>query len=357
MGQKNTYETVLKRLKECGYDLDVSEDEYRGVTITPLFCHDSDGYKYRVIYDQILRSKTKKVDRFNKSNPFTIENINLFLKKKGLPFRCTSAGYHGSHGLLDFQCLRCETVIQKTWGNVFRSGEKRNYIVCPNCDTRVESLHASVLKQMFLREHPDTIVEDPSFRNPFTNRICPTDIVNHRLKIAIEIQSQWHDFPDIKKKDGMKKIYWLNRGYAFYDPDIRNFSVLEMCRLFFPTLKGIPEDIDLSYGHGVNAFAIQQMLDARMSVSEIATALDISPHRIHDAVKSGKLSYPEYYGNARKKPVEQCDSFGNVVGRFNTIGAAARYVGGDPSTLRSKLRSGSAFYKNYYWRYINNKTA
>ena len=77
----------------------------------------------------------------------------------------------------------------------------RNIILCPNCDGRTESVHALVLKQMFKHYYPDTIEEDKSCINPLTCCILPTDIVNHRLKIAIEIQSQWHDFEDIKIKD------------------------------------------------------------------------------------------------------------------------------------------------------------
>ena len=222
MSKTQNYNTVVEQLAQRGYYLDVSEDEYRGVTLTPLFCHDADGYKYKITYDQVLRSETKMVDCFAKGNPFTLDNINKFIKQVGLPFECISKEYLGNRSPLTFRCLRCGAIIQKTWCNFFRNDERRHYIVCPNCDTRTESLHASVLKQIFLHEHPDTIVEDPSFRNPVTNKICPTDIVNHRLRIAIEVQSQWHDFPDIAEKDRMKKQYWIDNGYKFYAPDIRD---------------------------------------------------------------------------------------------------------------------------------------
>lgn len=56
-----------------------------------------------------------------------------------------------------------------------------------------ESSTASIVKQVFKHEFPDTILEDKSCINPKTGRILPTDIVNHDLKIAIEIQSTYHD--------------------------------------------------------------------------------------------------------------------------------------------------------------------
>ena len=133
--------------------------------------------------------------------------------------------------------------------------------------------------------------------------------------------------------------------------------MLEMCRLFFPSITSIPDYVSSTYGHGIDAYKIQQMLDKRISVSDIAAALNISPHQIHDAVKTGKVFYPDYYGNTRKKPVEQCDNEWNVVACFQTIADAARSVNGDPSTLRAKLRKGPVFYKNYNWRYLNQYIA
>ena len=67
-----------KTLEKLGYYLDVDESQYLGVTLTPLICHDKYGYKYKVTYDAILRGK--KPSPVSKSNEFSIENINTFLK-------------------------------------------------------------------------------------------------------------------------------------------------------------------------------------------------------------------------------------------------------------------------------------
>ena len=66
----------------------------------------------------------------------------------------------------------------------------RHGITCDKCDGINESLHALVLKQVFMHEYPDTILEDRSCVNPITNAVMPTDIVNHKMKIAIEIQNK-----------------------------------------------------------------------------------------------------------------------------------------------------------------------
>lgn len=261
---------------------------------TKMLCLDSEGYYvYVILSNYLTRHDIGK--KFLKSNDYSIYNINNYLKINNLPFICISDKYESSFDLLCFKCNRCGEIIEKSWRNINKNDNpNRSHILCPNCDGRNESLHASILKQMFLHYYPDTIVEDKTFRNPNTNKICPTDIVNHRLKIAIEIQSQWHDYEDIKNKDKIKKDFWVNNNYKFYDPDIRNYSVLEMCQLFFD-IKELPKWLNYEYSNKINIKKIQNMLDNNLTVLEIADKLSINPHRIYDAIYSKKLFYPSNY--------------------------------------------------------------
>ena len=91
----------------------------------------------------------------------------------------------------------------------------------------------------------------------------------------------------------MKKDFWINKGYQFYDPDIRDYSILEMCQLFFDIDK-IPEWVDYSYSNKLNIKEIQEMLN-NYTVTEIANELSINPHRIYDAIYSKKIFYPSNY--------------------------------------------------------------
>ena len=124
----------------------------------------------------------------------------------------------------------------------------------------------------------------------------PTDIVNHRLKIAIEVQSQWHDFPDKIERDKMKRDYWINRGYSFYAPDIRNYTILEMCQLFF-NLEELPDYLDYTLNKRINLKEIQKQLNSGKAILEIASEMNLSAHRIYDALYDGRLFYPEGYQN------------------------------------------------------------
>lgn len=276
-------------LKKDGFFL---MDEYVDAK-TKMLCKDNEGYYIYIVFSNYL-SRHGIGRRFDKSNDLSIQNINHYLENNKIPFTCVSKEYTSSTTPLDFKCNRCGNIVSIKWHNINKNDNTNRYhIVCNNCDGRNESLHASILKQMFLHYYPNTTVEDQSYRSPITKRICPTDIVNHSLKIAIEIQSQWHDFEDIKIKDKMKKDFWINKGYQFYDPDIRDYSILEMCQLFFDIDK-IPEWVDYSYSNKLNIKEIQEMLN-NYTVVEIANELSINPHRIYDAIYSKKIFYPSNY--------------------------------------------------------------
>lgn len=261
---------------------------------TKMLCLDSDGYYIYIILGNFL-NRNGIGRRFDKSNDYTINNINHYLQINNIHFECISTKFNNANENLVFKCLLCGEIVKSPWRNVNKNdNNSRTHVICPNCDGRNESIHALVLKQLFLYYYPDSIVEEKSYINPNTHKICPTDIVNHRLKIAIEVQSQWHDFEDIKIKDKLKKEYWVSMGYNFYNPDIRDYSILEMCQLFFD-IKSIPDWINYNYSNKLNLKEIQNLLDKGFVVLEITRQLNVNKHRIYDAIYSKKLFYPKNY--------------------------------------------------------------
>lgn len=261
---------------------------------TKMLCIDDEGYYIYICLSNYL-SRNGIGRRFDHSNDYTIQNINHYCKLNNIHFHCISDKYINANDMLNFKCDLCGEIITIPWRNVNKNDNtNRSHLLCPNCDGRTESLHALVLKQMFLHYYPDTSLEDKSYRNPNTNKICPTDIVNHKMKIAIEIQSQWHDFEDIKYKDKLKMDYWINKGYSFYDPDIRDYSVLELCQLFFD-ITTIPTWIKYDYSNKLNIKTIQSLLNNGLSIHEIANKINVDAHRIYDAIYNKKLYYPINY--------------------------------------------------------------
>lgn len=261
---------------------------------TKILCMDKEGYYIYIMLNNFF-TRRGIGRRFDKTNDYTIDNINHYLQIHNVHFKCISDKFINANTIMKFQCLLCGEIVESLWRNVNKNDNPNRYhVICPNCDGRNESIHALVLKQLFLHYYPDTVVEEKSYRNPNTNKICPTDIVNHRLKIAIEIQSQWHDFDNIKEKDKMKKKFWLSKGYSFFDPDIRDYSVLQISQIFFDITE-LPDWIDYNYSNKINIKVIQTMLNNGKTIPEIAKELQINKHRLYDAVYSKKLFYPQNY--------------------------------------------------------------
>lgn len=251
------------------------------------------------------------------------------------------------------KCNRCETIVKSKWGNIYRDAYcngvlKKGRVICPNCDGYTESQHALILKQIFMHEYPDTIVEDPSCINPLTNRSMPTDIVNHNLKIAIEIQSEFHDYR--KERDELKKNYWINRKYKFYALDIRDYSILEMCQVFF-NIDSIPDYVDFTYGRKLDLKTIQEMLDKNIPVLTISKELNISPHRIYDAIYYRKLHYSSDFHNDSCSPVVQLDLNEKFISVYPTIKEAGEKTGVLPGNISSCLNHGKNYSSGFYWMY------
>lgn len=293
---KYTIDIIRNILKEKD-NIEVIDNTYID-SKTKILCRDFKGYYIYIIWSNYLIRHG--VGRWiDKSNDYSIYNINRFLRLNNIPFECISTSYISANDDLVFRCKRCGEIITTSWKNIYKNdNQSRHRIICKNCDGRTESLHALVLKQMFMYYYPDTSLEDKSYRSLKTNKICPTDIVNHRLKIAIEIQSQWHDFEDIKVKDKMKKEYWLSKGYKFYALDIRDYSILGMCQIFFDIFE-IPEWINYNYRNIINIKEAQTLLNSGLSVSEVGKHMGVDKHRIYDAIYSKKLFYPQNYKNIR----------------------------------------------------------
>ncbi len=341
------YDDVKKDLLKQGFYLDTPKSSFLGVTTSSLVGHDSEGYKYRIVYDAAVRGE--KFEKFSKGNPFSIDNINLYLKKKNCHFKCISPEYTKEDVEYKFSCLLCGNLVMAKWSNVNRNDNaSRHCVSCPNCDGRTESLHAIVLKQLFAHYEPDTIMEDPSFINPNTHKPMPTDIVNHRLKIAIEIQSHWHDFPDKVERDKMKKQYWIDKGYAFYDPDIRDYSVIEMARLFFD-INEIPSFVDLNIANKINIKKVQQSLNDGLTLPEISRLYNIRLHRLHDAIAAKKIFYPTNYVRGDYTPIIQFDSDWNYLAEYDSIKQAAEQNNLKAGNISSALYHGKNYSGGYYW--------
>lgn len=355
MSKVITLDMVKKRFSKYGYE--VLDDVYIGCK-SKLNIKDDVGYKY-FTYPDAVNEKQHRLAPFHSNNPYTIYNINIYLKNRfSNRFECISDIYENKRSSLSFKCNNCGTIFESNWDRINRIGETRNGLVCPRCGGRNESLYALILKQIFIHEYPDTIVEEKSCINPITNNVLPTDIVNHSMRIAIEIQSEWHDNDYSAIKDKHKKNYWLNKGYSFYAPDIRDYTILEMIKLFFPNLERIPSYVNLDYSNKLNLQEIQDMLNNHHSIPDISNKMDIKIYRIYDAIYDGRLYYPKDYIKADLTCIVQLDLDGNYLNKFDSIASAERKTGINKYNISAALNRGRNYSGGFYWvkynDYINN---
>ena len=294
-----TYDLVVERLTRNNLVPLFDKDEYRGICDTSGAVQNYCGYK--AVFKSWFVEKQCEPEWFHKNNPYTIENINLFLKNDtNDEYVCTSADYVDENTELDILHKKCGTTFKAKWINLRRKSSEaepnRHGTRCPYCTgLRTQSLHAVVLKQLFERLRDGTVLEDRSCINPLTNCAMPTDIVNHKDKIAIEVQSWWHDSEDRKTKDAIKKQYWESRGYTVYTPDIRNYSVLGMAQIFFPDLSEIPSWVQYDFENKLNVDIAQNLLNNGMSLVDVASEMGVTYGCVHSAIADRRLYYPSNY--------------------------------------------------------------
>lgn len=350
---KVTFEEIKDILLKYGYTY--VNGEYKGIE-SKLTCIDQNGY-YILCDIQRMVYKNQGSRIVQPSNPYSIVNIKKFVKENTAgEYECLSDKYTNKKALLLFRHNKCGRAFENSWENINRNRYKNSIttnktgLFCPFCESKqLESTHALVLKQVWTHEEPDTIIEDKTCVNPHTNHPLPTDIVNHRLKIAIEIQSWFHDFEPQRKKDEIKRDFWIGSGYAFYAVDQRMYSVLEMIQLFFPKIDSIPNYIDFEYSNKLDDVLAQKLLNETLSVPKVAEIMQCSHHQIYDAIYHNRISYPDNYKNICYSPVVQLDLNGNFVAVYNTIKEAIDTTG--VKHIASCLHRGRNFSGRYYWVY------
>jgi len=326
-------------------------------------CLNKNGYFVDINLDNVNQNKSGKV--FSKSNRFVLDNIKKYIyDDTNGQYEYVSGEFKNAYSEFGIIHKTCGRIFYSKWSNIHRNpSEKepnRHGTRCPFCEaSQLESTHALILKQIWLHEKEGTIVEDMSCINPNTNHPLPTDIVNHTEKIAIEVQSWFHDFEDQKVKDKIKKDFWIAQGYNFYAIDQRDYTVLEMIKIFFPYIEELPTYIDFNYSNKINDVKIQYMLNDGMSVSEIAKIVNCKPHTIYDAIRYGRIQYPRNYKNKSFTPIVQLDRDYNYISEYDSIKEAidttgAKYI--SSALLAGRHYSGGYiwFYKDDYYNNIKN---
>jgi len=121
---KHSYNYIKQVIKDLGYIL-ISET-YNG-NKDKLIIKDNHGYYYYTIFTNLIRNH--KPDIVNKNNPYSIQNIKLWLKLNNKYFEIISEKYIDAHKDLIFKCSKeeCQETFTMNWNHIHRGHN------CPYC--------------------------------------------------------------------------------------------------------------------------------------------------------------------------------------------------------------------------------
>lgn len=354
--QRKGYEELMDIISKNGYNLFEGIDENKSITSQKISLIDFNGYLYQSTWASLKNGKMP--EKFHKTNKFSIDNINLFLQtERNGEYICIDKNYAGNDIPLKFKHVPCGHIFDATLiqmqGKLSPNKKDRYYIQCPNCKVnKIESNHASILKQIFIHEYPDTILEDKTCINPKTNHSLPTDIVNHRLKVAIEIQSGFHDIPRKKSIDKFKKEFWINKGYSFSDPDIRDYSILEMVQIFFPHIQKIPLYVNYNFSNCIDFNYVQDLLNDGYTIKDIYEKTGINRSSIRWLVTSKKIKLPDNYKKRvfKTKSIVRLTKDNEFIKRYESL-YSVKDDGFAQGTVRRVLIGTQNFSYNSFWVY------
>jgi hypothetical protein len=192
-----------------------------------LLAQTQEGYKVITDINHLRNCQTP--DKFNISNPYTIENIKLWLKNnnRNNEIKLISNEYKGSHELLQWQCLKedCGEIFNSRWCRVI-SGDG-----CPYC----RGLKVS-LSNCLATKNPELAKEWHSTKN---GNFTPYDVVAgsnkkvwwkcstcyHEWNADVSSRNLGNNCPKCNFSKGEKKIEFLLAQnnlkyivqYKFYD--------------------------------------------------------------------------------------------------------------------------------------------
>jgi hypothetical protein len=126
---RHSYEYVKNITEEKGYILLSSSYRHQHELLDIM---DKEGYKYKADFCQIKQSG--KLLRFYETNPYTIDNINNYIKQNKLEVKLLSKEYLGSNELMLWECS-CGEYFESSWERVLSQHQVR----CKKC-SKVQSI-------------------------------------------------------------------------------------------------------------------------------------------------------------------------------------------------------------------------
>lgn len=253
MIERHSYEHVKSSIEKTGFTL--LSSNYKNNS-SELIVADKEGYKYTTSYQKILQKNinTNK-GRFYKNNPFTIDNISLYLKLNNIPLEIISDVYVGSKEKLTYtdnfgyfyEIALNELFHNKSFSKFHQSNSytmQNIRLWCSHNNKNFEILDneynssIAVIKVKCLEENCNEIFES-TWQKINRNIGCPfcagiqIGVSNCLATVNPELAKEWHPTKngaltphELASKSG-KKVWWkCERGHEWEtSPNVRSKGI------------------------------------------------------------------------------------------------------------------------------------
>ena len=133
-----------------------------------------------------------------------------------------------------------------------------------------------------------------------------------------------------------------------YQVDIRDYTILEMIQIFFPTIDKIPDYIRINPKKKLDYDKAQKLLNENWTVREIANELECEKSVIYSAIHSNRISFIKGHTNSNYVSVVKLDIDYNYIDTYQTIAEAAKSVNCNDSSIKTCMKNSSVPYSNGY---------
>jgi len=157
-GNKKEFNKILRKL-----EYEYISEGYKG-NVHYIILKDYFGYFYKTVLGRL--TKNILPDKFNKTNPYTIQNIKLWCKLNDKPFELLSEEYEGNNKKLKWKCLKdgCKEEFEITWGAISQGQS------CPYCCNPAKQVG---LSNCLATKRPDIASE---WHPTLNNELTPYDV-------------------------------------------------------------------------------------------------------------------------------------------------------------------------------------
>ena len=121
--QKYTYEQAVVICKNHGYKL--LDNTYINAR-TSMKIKNKDGFLFYMALGNIMGKTNPRIA--DSRNPYSIHNINLWIKVKEKPFKLLSTEYKNKDAYLKWKCDKCDYQWDATWHSIYFNNRG-----CPRC--------------------------------------------------------------------------------------------------------------------------------------------------------------------------------------------------------------------------------